>query len=298
MEASRNRVFTGAPWEKTVGYCRAIKVANQVFVSGTAPVADNGSVFAPGDPYRQAVRCFEIIKQALAELDCPLSKVVRTRMTDIVTGWTECEAIWAKSGLEVRKALRHMEKRLPFALKALYVDNGSEFLNEDIIEGFATKERKQKLPIYRGRPYRKNDQAYVEQKNYTHVRHLFGYGPISWQKSVGQVNNIYRKEWRILQNFFMPQQKLQSKVRIGSKIVRKMDKAKTPYERLKVFLTPSQLKPLEAEYEAANPFRCRKDQQIKTRQLFGYYQDNMTPLSEVEWLYEKQTPAQSNHDFW
>lgn len=85
MSERIKRVYTGAPWEKTVGYCRAIKVGTQVFVSGTAPVGDDGKVFAPDDPYLQAKRCFDIIAKSLAELDCPLSKVVRTRMyvTDI-----------------------------------------------------------------------------------------------------------------------------------------------------------------------------------------------------------------------
>lgn len=79
------RIFSGAPWEKRVGYCRAIRVGNQIFVSGTAPVGDDGEVFAPGDAYHQARRCFEIAAKALERLNCPLAAVVRTRMyvTDI-----------------------------------------------------------------------------------------------------------------------------------------------------------------------------------------------------------------------
>jgi isochorismate pyruvate lyase len=85
MENERSTYSSGAPWEKKVGYCRAIRVGNQIFVSGTAPVADNGSVYAPNDPYTQATRCFEIIKKSLCELGADLSHVVRTRMfvTDI-----------------------------------------------------------------------------------------------------------------------------------------------------------------------------------------------------------------------
>ena len=81
----RDRVFTGAPWEKRTGYCRAIKVGSQIFVSGTAPVADDGTTFAPGDGYRQARRCFEIVERALRELGASFADVVRTRMyvTDI-----------------------------------------------------------------------------------------------------------------------------------------------------------------------------------------------------------------------
>src|SRR5205823_3029337 len=82
---TRQRVFSGAPWEKNVGYCRAIRVGEHVYVSGTAPVADGGGVFAPGDAYAQTRRCFEIALAALARLGGELRHVVRTRMyvTDI-----------------------------------------------------------------------------------------------------------------------------------------------------------------------------------------------------------------------
>ncbi|MEA5498593.1 RidA family protein [Limnoraphis robusta] len=84
------RSFSGAPWESQVGYCRAVRVANQIFVTGTAPVTLDGSIFAPGDAYAQAKRCFEIIQQALQALDADLSCIVRTRMfvTDI-SRWAE-----------------------------------------------------------------------------------------------------------------------------------------------------------------------------------------------------------------
>lgn len=79
------RVFSGAPWEESVGYCRAVRAGNLVFVTGTAPLAEDGTVFAPGDAYRQAQRCFEIIGNALRSLGASAADVVRTRMfvTDI-----------------------------------------------------------------------------------------------------------------------------------------------------------------------------------------------------------------------
>lgn len=201
-------------------------------------------------------------------------------LTDIATGWTECEAIWAKNSTEVRKALQQMEKRLPFPLKALYFDNGSEFMNEEIIQTFATKGREQKLPVFRGRPYRKNDQCYIEQKNYTHVRHLFGYGRIDWQKAIPMMNNIYRKEWRQLQNFYMPQQKLVEKVRINAKVKRKMDSPTTPYERLKQYLPALEMNKLEKQKANINPFRCRTNQKHKLKQIFGYFKNS---INKSEW---------------
>jgi isochorismate pyruvate lyase len=84
------RTYSGAPWESIVGYCRALRAGAQIYVTGTAPVADEGGVFAPGDAYAQAKRCFEIIERALRDLDADMSHVVRTRMfvTDI-SRWEE-----------------------------------------------------------------------------------------------------------------------------------------------------------------------------------------------------------------
>lgn len=84
------RVYSGAPWEREVGYCRAVRAGNMIFVTGTAPVAPGGGVHAPGDAFAQARRCFEIIRDVLTQLSCPMSAVVRTRMfvTDI-SRWRE-----------------------------------------------------------------------------------------------------------------------------------------------------------------------------------------------------------------
>ena len=187
-------------------------------------------------------------------------------LTDIATGWTECEALFGKDGLKVRQALERIEARLPFKLVTLYFDNGTEFMNEEIIDRFATKNRTERLPIKRGRPRRKNDQCYVEQKNYTHVRSLFGYARIDWKVGVNIMNDIYRKEWSRLQNYFMPQQKLQSKYRLGAKIKRAMDQAKTPYARL-VLLRPDLEQSLTREKAHLNPLSLRHDQRIKVRKL-------------------------------
>lgn len=89
-EGNRIRIFTGAPWEKQVAYCRAIRSGDQIHVSGTAPVGDGGKVHAPGDAYAQSKRCLEIIVKALGELGAGVRDVVRTRfyVTDI-SRWAE-----------------------------------------------------------------------------------------------------------------------------------------------------------------------------------------------------------------
>lgn len=87
---SFKRVFTNAPWEKKVGYCRVLKAGDHVYVTGTAPVSYNGKTHAPGNAYEQAKKCLQIIESSLAKIDVPMSKVVRTRMfvTDI-SKWEE-----------------------------------------------------------------------------------------------------------------------------------------------------------------------------------------------------------------
>jgi hypothetical protein len=114
-------------------------------------------------------------------------------LTDIMSGWTECETVWGKHAKDVVKALKKIEERLPFAIRCLYFDNGGEFLNEEMLNEFVeSKTRTEKIKVFRSRPYRKNDQCYVEQKNYTHVRLLLGYGRIDWKKAVPMMNNAYR----------------------------------------------------------------------------------------------------------
>ncbi|MEZ4744117.1 MAG: hypothetical protein R3B45_16990 [Bdellovibrionota bacterium] len=196
-------------------------------------------------------------------------------LTDIATGWTECEAIWGKSGYAVRKALELMEKRLPFKLQSIYFDNGTEFMNSEVIEKFAVQGRKDKIEVYRGRPYKKNDQCYIEQKNYTHVRQLFGYGRMDWKPGINMMNSIYRKEWRKLQNYYMPQQKLESKERHGSKIVRKMGSAETPISRLEAAFTSDEMRAIIRDKKTTNPFQLRHNQRVKVRKLNSHIKYDM-----------------------
>ena len=197
-------------------------------------------------------------------------------LTDIVSGWTECESVWGKHGLGVVKALKEIEKRLPFPIKSFYFDNGSEFLNEDMLKEFIKSgNRKEKIDIYRSRPYKKNDQCYVEQKNYTHVRLLMGYGRIDWQKTIPMMNNAYRKEWSIIQNLFSPQQKLVEKIREGSKVRRWMSEAVTPMERLRALLPEKDYEKLKLLKNATDPFKTNSALKKKVRNMFGYFKNSI-----------------------
>jgi hypothetical protein len=201
-------------------------------------------------------------------------------LTDILSGWTECESVWGKTGENVVKALKAIEKRLPFPIKSFYFDNGSEFLNEDMFKEFINSEtRIEKIKVFRSRPYRKNDQCYVEQKNYTHVRLLMGYGRIDWKKAIPMMNNAYRSEWSAIQNLFSPQQQLVEKIREGSKVRRWMSEAMTPLERLGGYLPESKYQELMLIKKSTDPFKTNAALKKKVRDMFGYFK-NSIPKSQ------------------
>lgn len=151
-------------------------------------------------------------------------------LTDLHTGWTELAALWGSRGSEVRVGLEKIEKRMPFALLGFDCDNGSEFLNE-ILEAYLLS-RNQKIKWTRSRPYKKNDQAHVEQKNFTHVRQLLGYGRYDELELKDLVDDLYQNAWLPLRNHFTPVMKLIEKRRQGSRMIKKYDQAKTPCDRL------------------------------------------------------------------
>jgi hypothetical protein len=109
----------------------------------------------------------------------------------------------------------------------MYFDNGTEFINETVEEHFMNKNGIV-IPLFRSRPYRKNDQARVEQKNWTHVRGIWGYVRIDHQPVLGLMNSVAENLWLPLQNGFVPQRKTVAKVRVGSKIKKQFDTARTP----------------------------------------------------------------------
>jgi hypothetical protein len=151
-------------------------------------------------------------------------------LTDFHSGWTELAALWGNSGGEVRAGLERIEKRMPFAMQGFDCDNGSEFLNE-IVEAYLL-DKKRSVEWTRSRAYKKNDQAHVEQKNFTHVRQLLGYGRFGDLELKSMVDDLYEKTWLPMRNHFTPVMKLVGKRRIGSKVSKKYDKPATPCDRL------------------------------------------------------------------
>jgi hypothetical protein len=127
-------------------------------------------------------------------------------LTDIHTGWTELAALWGASGSEVCCGLRRIEARLPFEILGFDCDNGSEFLNTTLENHLRHPAR----PVHwtRSRAYKKDDQAHVEQKNFTHVRQLLGYGRYDDIRLAEMVNELYENAWLPLQNFFTPRHEI------------------------------------------------------------------------------------------
>jgi hypothetical protein len=149
-------------------------------------------------------------------------------LTDILTQWTESYAILGKSAKGVVKALESIRNRLPFELVAIDPDNGSELVSWPMYK-YTVKE---KIEFTRGRPYHKNDNAHIEQKNWTHIRKYFGKRRLETQKAVSKMNDLYENELRLYKNFFIANKKLISKKYVGAKTKKKYDKAKTPYQRI------------------------------------------------------------------
>jgi hypothetical protein len=203
-------------------------------------------------------------------------------LTDILTCWTENRATWCKGEAGVVEQIKDTEKSLPFELLGFDCDNGSEFLNWHLMRYFS-QDRNQKVQFTRSRPYRKNDNAHVEQKNWTHVRQLFGYDRFDKQVLVRLMNDVYKNEWSQYQNYFMPTQKLLSKEKINSKYRRKYEKAKTPYQRLLECEHITEEKKIELGliYEQLNPFTLKKIIEKKLRKIFQYVSVNKKPKTKI-----------------
>lgn len=148
-------------------------------------------------------------------------------LTDVHSGWTENRAILNKAQRWVKEAVDDVKKRLPFQMKGLDSDNGSEFKNQQLLGWCADNH----VEFTRSRPYKKNDNCFVEQKNDSVVRRIVGYYRFEGEEArmvMAELYEVYNK----LVNYFFPSMKIISKERVDAKVLKKYDKAKTPYTRL------------------------------------------------------------------
>jgi len=149
-------------------------------------------------------------------------------LTDIRTGWVETRAVMGKSQVVVTAAVEELRAALPFRLCGLDSDNGSEFINNHLFHYCEARE----IQFTRGRAYKKDDNAHVEQKNWTHVRKLLGWDRYDTAQAQAAINDLYRNELRLMMNLFQPSVQLIRKVRHGSRLTRVYDQPQTPLDRL------------------------------------------------------------------
>jgi len=189
--------------------------------------------------------------------------------TDIFSGWTENRAVWGKGSQGVLRQIRNIEERIVFPIHGFDCDNGSEFLNHHLVNYF-TDRPKAPVQFTRSRPYRKNDNAFVEQKNWTHVRQLLGYDRFDNPGLVPVINDLYLNEWSLFNNYFCPTLKLKEKQRINSRYIKKYELPQTPYQRLldSKDVSGEAKKTLVTVYNSLNPFKLKRKIDDKLRAVF------------------------------
>lgn len=187
-------------------------------------------------------------------------------LTDIHTGWTETRAVLGRGQEAVRAALEAVRQVLPFPLRGIDSDNGSEFVNRHLWRYCQTHA----IQFTRGRPYKKDDNAHIEQKNWTHVRRLLGYVRYDTEAAQEAINELYENELRLFQNLFLPSVKLAKKERIGSRLRRRYEAPRTPFQRVLDSSTvdAQRVAKLHKQRETLDPFQLSQTIQTKLERIF------------------------------
>lgn len=199
-------------------------------------------------------------------------------LTDVHTGWTETRAILGKGRQAVLDALQEIQAALPFPLRGINSDNGSEFINWHVGSWCA----RHQVQFSHSRPYKKDDNAYIEQKNWTHVRKLMGWDRYDTPQAVEAMNDLYRHELRLWLNLFQPSAKLMKKVRVGSKLCRRYDLPRTPLHRLQAEQAdePTESAPLAALLKlrpGLDPFQLSRQIDRKLQGIYALAQTRLIP---------------------
>jgi hypothetical protein len=180
------------------------------------------------------------------------------QLIDVATGWSERVLLLGRGYQAMEQAFTQVIERVPFAVKELHPDNGTEFFNYHLVRFW--KERVTGVKLSRSRPYQKNDNRHVEQKNDTLVRQYFGELRLDTAEQIAAGNALYERMW-LYYNLFQPVMHLKEKTVEGDKVRRKWDEAQTPYQRLLAtgVLSPEQQERLQTLYEQTNPLRLREE---------------------------------------
>jgi len=188
-------------------------------------------------------------------------------LTDIYTGWTETRAILGRGQQGVQQALEEIRQALPFPLRGIDSDNGSEFINDHLFRYC----RSRAIQFTRGRPYKKDDKAHIEQKNWTNVRRILGYIRYDTVAACEAIDDLYRNELRLFQNLFLPSVKLERKERIGSRLIRHYEAPQTPFQRVAAapVADPERVAELRRQRETFDPFELSAALQAKLERIFS-----------------------------
>jgi len=196
-------------------------------------------------------------------------------LTDIYSGWAETLAVMGKGEGGVLEALQAMSEGLPFKVLAIDSDNGSEFLNWHLIKHCDAEQ----IHFTRSRPYKKDDNAHIEQKNWTHVRKLIGWDRYDTPQALQAMNDLYSDDLRLFMNLFQPSVKLLKTIRKGSRRTRLYDKPQTPLDRLLASASADQEKLLElkALREQLNPFELSERVNQKLERIWTLARQQRSP---------------------
>lgn len=210
--------------------------------------------------------------------------------TDISSGWWEGEAVMGRSQERTLSGLSLARSRCPFLWQEIHSDNDTAFINWHLFKYC----QKEKLGFSRSRPYKKNDNCLVEQKNWTHVKKFVGYLRYDTEAELAILNDLYRNELRLYKNFFQPVMKLKSKIRIGGRIHRRYDKAKTPYQRIldskDISITAKER--LKQIRDSLNPAQLKREIDKKLDLLYKTYKQktNINQLTKKVGIFRKIKP--------
>ena len=195
-------------------------------------------------------------------------------VTDIHTTWTESRAVLGRGEEAVQRALNDVARELPFPLLGVDSDNGSGFINWHLKHWCEQRQ----IQLTRGRPYKKDDNAYIEQK-WTHVRKLMGWERYDTHEAVEAMNALYRHELHLWLNLFLPSVKLVKKVRAGSKVRRVYEVARTPFERVKTCkqADPQRVAVLEELRKRLEPFQLSRTIERKLERIARMANRRLSP---------------------
>jgi transposase InsO family protein len=200
-------------------------------------------------------------------------------ITDIYSAWTETRAVLGKGETAVRDALDEISTALPFRLLGVDADNGSEFINWHLRRWCAKRD----VQLTRGRPYKKDDNAHIEQKNWTHVRKLMGWERYDTPQAVEALNDLYRNELRLWMNLFQPSVKLVKKWRVGSRLRRVYDRAQTPFDRVRAseVADPARLAELDRLRASLDPFELARRIERKLEGIYDLAHRRLSPSQSL-----------------